>query len=208
MPPTGSWVRFPLCCSRKGTDRPQRTQPGISSPVFVLLEFFRGHYAALFPPRFMGRLVIRAPIRYLSTMSTVQEIESAITQLKPGDIHAVADSISCTVLMVERYLIGARIRESTPQGREGCIMAAKELKEHKNRGGNSGLCSLWSIRSFFYSTTRKQKPSFCRRQKSPAKYAENKRASPDLLVDRAGGAQQTEWELPEGKIIIAYGIIL
>jgi hypothetical protein len=42
-------------------------------------------------PCWMGRLVIRAPIRYLSTMSTVQEIESAITQLKPRQIHAVAD---------------------------------------------------------------------------------------------------------------------
>jgi hypothetical protein len=39
----------------------------------------------------MGRLVTRAPITYLSTMSTVQEIESAITQLKPRDVHAVAD---------------------------------------------------------------------------------------------------------------------
>ena len=39
----------------------------------------------------MGRLVIRAPIRYLSNMSTVEEIESAITQLEPRDIHAVAD---------------------------------------------------------------------------------------------------------------------
>ena len=39
----------------------------------------------------MGRLVTRAPISYLSAMRTVQEIESAITQLKPRDIHAVAD---------------------------------------------------------------------------------------------------------------------
>jgi len=42
-------------------------------------------------PRSIGGLVIRAPKRYLSNMSTVQEIESAITQLEPRDIHAVAD---------------------------------------------------------------------------------------------------------------------
>jgi hypothetical protein len=40
---------------------------------------------------FIGKLVNRAPIGYASTMSTVQEIESAITQLKPKQIHAVAD---------------------------------------------------------------------------------------------------------------------
>ena len=39
----------------------------------------------------MRRLVTRASISYLSSMSTVQEIESAITQLKPRDVHAVAD---------------------------------------------------------------------------------------------------------------------
>jgi len=39
----------------------------------------------------MDRLVIRASISYLFTVSTVQEIESAITRLKPRDIHAVAD---------------------------------------------------------------------------------------------------------------------
>jgi len=49
------------------------------------------HARALFPRRFICKLVTRASIRYLSTMSTVQEIESAITQLKPRDIHAVAD---------------------------------------------------------------------------------------------------------------------
>jgi hypothetical protein len=39
----------------------------------------------------MGRLVTCPPISYLSVMSTVQEIESAITRLKPREIHAVAD---------------------------------------------------------------------------------------------------------------------
>jgi hypothetical protein len=38
-----------------------------------------------------GRLVACAPIGYHWNMSTVQEIESAITQLKPREIHAVAD---------------------------------------------------------------------------------------------------------------------
>ena len=37
------------------------------------------------------RLVARAPIQYLVIMSTVQEIEFAITRLKPRDIQAVAD---------------------------------------------------------------------------------------------------------------------
>ena len=40
---------------------------------------------------FSGRLVKRASGGYLSTMSNVQAIESAITQLEPKEIHAVAD---------------------------------------------------------------------------------------------------------------------
>lgn len=39
----------------------------------------------------LGRLVKRASGGYLSTMSNVQEIESAIAQLEPKDVHAVAD---------------------------------------------------------------------------------------------------------------------
>ena len=82
---------FPFVAAAKERIDHKEHNPEFPPRFLCSSEFFRGHYAALFPPRFMGRLVIRAPIRYLSTMSTVQEIESAITQLKPGDIHAVAD---------------------------------------------------------------------------------------------------------------------
>jgi hypothetical protein len=68
---------------------------------------------ALFPWRFIGRLVTRAPIRYASTMSKVQEIESAITQLKPKDIHAVADWL----LEYRETLWDKRIAEDAQAGK-------------------------------------------------------------------------------------------
>jgi hypothetical protein len=48
------------------------------------------------PPRWQANLcpvwlVTRASILYFFGMSTVQEIEPAITRLEPRDIHAVAD---------------------------------------------------------------------------------------------------------------------
>ena len=49
-------------------------------------------FSVISPPRFVwADLRLSRQLDTFSIMSTVQEIESAITQLKPKDIHTVAD---------------------------------------------------------------------------------------------------------------------
>jgi len=77
-----------------------------------------------------GRLAPRGSVGYPSPMSTVQEIESAIVQLKPKEIHAVADWL----LEYRETLWDQRIADDAQAGKlDSLIKKAKA----SHRAGNT-----------------------------------------------------------------------